>query len=178
MKRLNVIFLLLLLLAAPATLAAQDKFGYVNTQELIVILPEYKIAEDSLKAYAGLLQADYMQLQEEYNTLFSKFERLIDDKTLSLEDRQKDYIDIQNLDKRMQQLEQGSEQLLTNKQEELLKPVTAVLNEAIKSVAKDNGYTYVIDSSAFGIFTVVPEADDITPLVLQRLGGYWVPESK
>jgi hypothetical protein len=24
----------------------------------------------------------------------------------------------------------------------------------------------------------VPEADDITPLVLQRLGGYWVPESK
>ncbi len=67
MNHLNSILLLLLLIALPTILAAQDKFGYIDTQELLVIMPEYKAAEDSLQAYAHLLQANYMKLQEDYD---------------------------------------------------------------------------------------------------------------
>ncbi len=76
----------------------------------------------------------------------------------------------------MQQMEQSSEQLLVNKQEELLEPVIALSNKSIRMVAKEHGYTYVIDSGVLDVLIIAPEADNIFPLVMQKLGGSWVSE--
>jgi outer membrane protein len=51
----------------------------------------------------------------------------------------------------------------------LLKPVQAIALKAIDEVAKENGFTYIIDS-AVGVLLYKTPGDDITALVKNKLG--------
>lgn len=68
------------------------------------------------------------------------------------------------------------EELLEEKQAGLLMPLEILIMNAIKAVAKEHGYTYVIDSGVLDVLIIAPEADNIFPLVMQKLGGSWVSE--
>jgi outer membrane protein len=59
------------------------------------------------------------------------------------------------------------QQMLNEKQQVLLKPIHDKALDIINTVAKENGYTYILDASAL---IVSPPADDILPLVKKKLG--------
>jgi outer membrane protein len=50
-----------------------------------------------------------------------------------------------------------------------MEPMIEKANQAIEDVAKENGYTYILDTSA-GTVLYFPESDDILPLVKTKLG--------
>ena len=72
------------------------------------------------------------------------------------------------LEQRIQQYEQTSQQKLDAKKAELFQPLITSTTEIIKTVAKENGYTYVIDNS-LSILIMAPDGDDILPLVKKKL---------
>ncbi len=76
--------------------------------------------------------------------------------------------DIGLLEQRIQQYEQESQQRIDARKKELYQPVIEKLTQTIKDVAKENGYTYVIDNS-LGVIISAPEGDDILPLVQKKL---------
>ena len=52
---------------------AQNKFGHINAQEILILMPEYKTAETevqnfakSLEAQLGSMTAEIQQMQQEY----------------------------------------------------------------------------------------------------------------
>ena len=55
-----------------------------------------------------------------------------------------------------------------NKETELFQPIFDAAKEAIETVAKENGYTYIIDESV-GVL-LYAGGDDILPLVKTKLG--------
>jgi len=56
------------------------------------------------------------------------------------------------------------------KQEEILSPIIDKAKSAIQTTAKENGYTYIFDTSV-GVLLYWPEtSDDILPLVKKKLG--------
>ena len=52
----------------------------------------------------------------------------------------------------------------------LLKPLLDRAEAAIKTVAKENGYSYIFDSSKGGAVLYSPESEDVLPLVKAKLG--------
>jgi outer membrane protein len=74
------------------------------------------------------------------------------------------------LQKQSQELS-GEQQKIQNdfaqKRQELSIPIQKKLQEAIESVAKENGYTYVMPREAL---IVMPPANDLGPLVMKKLG--------
>ena len=65
------------------------------------------------------------------------------------------------------QYEQTMQQQLLEKQQTLLQPILDQVNEAIKQVAKDNGYTMIFDSA---VLLYADEAQDVGTLVKAKLG--------
>ncbi len=173
MKNFIAILALVFVMALPSTVSAQ-KLGHINAQEVLVALPGYKTAEKSLQAYAKQLQDAYMKMQDDYNKLLKQYE---DQSKLSstpkpvLEDLVSQIVD---LEKRMEKLQANSEQQLLEKQAELLKPLEDQIMAAIKTVAKEGGYTYVFDSS-IGNLLVSPDGDNLMALVKKKLGLVTTP---
>ena len=55
------------------------------------------------------------------------------------------------------------------KQNELMRPLYKILNNAINTVSKENGYTQVLTSTG-NQFVYIDEKFDITALVMAKLG--------
>ena len=148
---------------------AQTKIGHVNMQELIQSLPDYKAAEGKLQAYAKDLQATYAAMQDEYQEKVSKYLKDSTNMTQPMKDARRQ--DIEDLAKRMQSIESTSDQKLQEKQLELLKPMQEKVATAVKTAAKDNGYTYVFDTSQGSALVYYPEGEDLTEIVKKKIGG-------
>ena len=75
--------------------------------------------------------------------------------------------EIQDLQTELNGADQYLQQVYQAKQTEFLRPYYAKAKKAIEQVAKEKGYTHVMSSD---IFLIAPEADDISLLVIAKLG--------
>jgi len=69
--------------------------------------------------------------------------------------------------KRLQAFQESAQSQLTTKENELLEPIQKKALDAVKEVAKANGYTYVFDVST-QLYN--SESDDLTDKVKEKLG--------
>ena len=76
--------------------------------------------------------------------------------------------ELQDLNKRIEDFKAQAQQDYQRKYGELSKPIYDKAKKAIDLVAKENGYKYVLDTSA-GNVLYSESADDILPLVLKKL---------
>ena len=160
-KSLVIIAVLLVSLAANA-----QKFGYVNTQELFMQMPELKDVQarmDSLnKQYENLL----MTMQEEYQKKLQDYQQK--QSTMPEAMRQIQEEELYSMQQRLQTTYQTAQQDVEQKRGEFLKPVNERMAKAIQEVGADNKYTYIFDSAA--TVYIAPEADNVMPLVKTKLG--------
>jgi outer membrane protein len=164
---LTVFAFLLLFSVSPKLVSAQTKIAHVNMQTLIQALPEYKKAETQLQDFAKSLQDLYSKMQDEYGQKVDTYVK--DSSKMSKPERDIKRQEIQDLAARMQKLEQTSDQQLSDKQNELLKPMQDKVMAGIKSAAKENGYSYVFDTSQGSNLVYYPESDDLTDTVKKKL---------
>ena len=81
--------------------------------------------------------------------------------------KEKEIIDIQN---RIQQFQSNAEQEFEAKRAELLKPILDKIQNAINTVGKEKGYTYVLDLATGAAVYVGTDAVDATNDVKAKLG--------
>src|SRR5688500_18136841 len=82
--------------AATACTADAQKFGHINSSDLLAMLPEVKAADTSLAQYQRSLEGQYNDMVTEYTTKLNKFSN---DKTMNeavKEVKQQELIDLQN----------------------------------------------------------------------------------
>jgi outer membrane protein len=144
------------------------KFGHINSQELLTAMPE----SDSAQAKIEKLAADYDQQLEEMNVELNKKY----DEYLTNRDNYTDLIrqtkeaDIQEMQQRVQNFQQVAQQDLQQQQQQLIQPVLEKANNAIKEVAKENGFVYIFDVSRGNPVYFSDQSIDILPLVRTKLG--------
>ena len=160
-KTILLLAVLVLSLAANA-----QKFGYVNTQDLFMQMPELKDIQarmDSLnKQYENLL----MTMQEEYQKKLQDYQQK--QSTMPEAMRQIQEEELYSMQQRLQTTYQTAQQDVEQKRGEYLKPVNERMAKAIQEVGADNKYTYIFDSAA--TVYIAPDADDVMPLVKTKLG--------
>lgn len=159
---------LLMLLLVCSSLSAQ-KIGYINSAELLPMMSEYKSAETSMETYQkqkkALLDGKYQTFQTAYQAFMENRQKGI----MSPVDEQTQAADIQKMETEIAQMEQEIQLDIARKQEELLVPIQEKAMQAIKDVAAEQGYTYVLDASA-GQLLVSPDGDNLIDAVKAKLG--------
>ena len=169
MKNIIKLLLVALVLMGGVTLKAQDnKFGHIDSRELIMSMPE----SDSAQITIQQLQAEYEQQLEEMNVeLNKKYDTYLTNRD-SYTDliRQTKEADIQEMQQRIQQFEQMAQQDLQAQQQELMRPILEKANNAVKEVAQENGFIYVFDIGSGNPVYWSDKSIDVLPLVKTKLG--------
>jgi outer membrane protein len=165
MKHLVRIFLTLLLGSITLSAAGQ-KLAHVNRSQILQNMPEVQQAQQNLKSYSKELESQVQQLLKEYRNKTKNFQK--NRKSMTATERKDQQRALKNLEQRIQKFRQDAQKQVSEKRTELLKPIMSNINDAIQSVAKEKGYTYVFDASQ-GSVLYAEESRNITPLVKQRL---------
>jgi len=157
-----------LFLSAVSISAQSLKFGHINSQELLMAMPERDSAEAKLKKYAKDLQDQIETLQVEFN---KKYQDYIQKKaTFTDAIREMKEKELSDLQQRSQEFEQTAQQDYQKQQADLMKPIVDKANATIQKVAKANGFIYVFDVSTGAVAYFSDQSVDILPLVKKELG--------
>jgi outer membrane protein len=165
----KILLLMFVLTVGTLSVNAQKKVtkvAVINTQEILQLMPEYDSASTAMqKKYAEMEQQLQMMMEE------------LQGKQTALE-QQKDSLtpmwrsmrvqEIKDLQSRIQQFQSGAQQELTDYQNKLIAVILKKIQAVVKEVAKENGYTHVIDNSS-QVVLYFDESYDITNLVKTKL---------
>lgn len=166
----KVVVLLAIALTLAGTSMAQQapKIGYINSLELLSLMPEVGPADKNLEKYAGSLDGLYSGMLQEYQNKIKDYEQNSANWTQDTEELK--IKELQDLEKRITDFQTSSNDKLAKKREELYAPILEKADEAIKAVAKEGGYTYILDASTGALLFVDESADNILDKVLAKLG--------
>ena len=146
-KILKMSCLALILWGVSVNISFAQKFGHLNSANILVQLPETKKADDELKAYQdGLVKAGTdmaKKLQSDYET----FAKLYAEGGASPAEAQKKQTEFQKEQQNIAAYEQEVLVKLEQKRQELFEPILTRVQEAIDAVGKEDGFTFIFDSS-------------------------------
>lgn len=165
MKKL-IALLLMLLPFAGAVNAQEVKIAFVNTQEVFMALPEVADMQKKLEDLNAKYKKELETMQGEYQKKYSDFIAQQDSLTENIKVRRMQ--EVQDMQQRMDNFVQVAQQDVAKQQQDLLTPIQQKIQDAIKAVGAEKGYTYIIDPQV--LLYQGSNAIDATPFVKAKLG--------
>ena len=152
-----------------STYAQNLKIAHINVDQLIGMMPETQAMEAEMQKYGEQLQKDLEEMQAEAQT---KYQNLVANQNNWTQLRiTKEQEELEAMAQRIQQYQMQAQEDFQNKQLELMKPIVEKAQNAVNAVAREKGYTYVLDSSqSKGVVIFVEGGEDILPLVKAKMG--------
>lgn len=143
------------------------KVGYIDFNTLLASMPGIDSVKIKLQNYQKTLTDQMDAMKAEFENKYMDYQS----QSASMSDlikqtKEKELTDLQG---RIDAFQQKASQDLTNKQQELVAPFIEKAKVAIKEVAKENKYTYVLNSIE-DVIIYKEESDDIMNLVKKKLG--------
>jgi outer membrane protein len=168
-KVVKTIFFALFACSVMAQAQPAQKIGYLNAQAVLADMADMKSAESELEAFAKQLSAKdsvmVVTFQAKVQAATEKEQKgEIAPIQLAAEKKK-----LEEEQAKIQAFEQDMQQQLAKKKQEKLQPIYDKVNKAINEVAKENGYTYVIDLTA-GTLLYADDKSDLQNLVRKKLG--------
>ncbi len=137
--------ILMLMLCAPMTMMAQ-KFGKVNTQQIMQALPDVSKANGEMEALQKQKDNDLKAMQDEFQRKYEAYQK--DQSTMGATMKQQKETELQTLNQKIQQAYQDGQQELQKKSNELMQPIVAKVKAAIDAVGKAGNYTYIFEEGS------------------------------
>ena len=171
MRKVLLTIVGLVAFSASGLVAQNLKIGYASPNYILANMPETKTIEADLEAYGKQLENQLQSKVAEFEQKYQSYEAGKGTMTeLVRADKEQE---LATLQKSIQEFQQRAQSDLQKKETELLQPVVDKVNNAIRQVATEKGYTYVFSSDAgLGASFILhaPEDNDISNDVLGKLG--------
>ena len=146
------------------------KIGYADVEYIFSQMPEAKLIDTELQTLQG-------QLKKQYDTKVAEFQKKLQEyqaygNTVPDAVKQNSERELQQLQQNIQKLEQDSQTDLQKKQVALMEPVYTKVGKAIEDVAKENGFSLVLNQQIQGLDVILfgDEKLDVSDLVLKKMG--------
>ena len=164
-------FALFLFVCANA-LQAQQKIAYIYSDSLIVLMPEKQMADSTIEQFRKKYEDALARKEDDYNKKYKEYQEAIT-KNKGVEPIGDPLFnllvsDSQELGQAINKLQQTAQNDVAKKTQEVYEPIIEKAKKAIAEVAKDKGYTYVIDASIGGLLYTQPN-DNIIDEVKKKL---------
>lgn len=161
-------FLILVVMLAPMSLLAQ-KFGYVNSAEIIQVMPEYAKALKDIQALEKMYTDDFNSMRTELEKKGTEFEKMQQD-SVPENILKRRYEELMQMQERMQQYGQEVQANLQKAEGEKMMEIQKVLKGALDAVGNEGTYVLIFDISSGIPFINTTLCDDVTAKVRAKLG--------
>ena len=162
----------MLVVAGTTFTAEAQKFGYLNSAEILSGMTEVKQADSSMEALQKQLQKKGQQMVQAYQTKLQSLQQKEQAGELSPKQIEDEAAKLKAEEEKIGKFQRDMENQILEKRNTLLQPIFDKVNGAIKDVAKENGYNYIFDKNAQNGSTILyaDESQDVTALVKSKLG--------
>ncbi len=150
------------------TTANAQKFGHVNSQEVIQAMPEFAKARTDIEALTKQYEADLKSMQDELQKKAEAFDK--EQATLPDNIKQRRQTELQEMYQKIQQSYQDNQQALAKEQQEKMNAITTKVLDAIKAVGQAGGYIYIMDTTGGIPYISTTLSTDVTSDVKKKLG--------
>jgi outer membrane protein len=144
---------------------SQVRIAYINSEELIAVMPEAEKADGELKQYQAELAQIGQDLMKELNEKDSMFVRDSLKYSSTMKEIKKN--ELMTLYQKVQNWNQEAQERYQAKAQEKIAPIRTKALETVRAVAKEKKYDYVLDQNAV---IVGPPGDDLLPFVKEKMG--------
>jgi outer membrane protein len=178
MRTLPFIFLFASALVVKAQLADQvaPKIGYAETDYIMNQLPDFKKLDSELKTHYSQLENQMKQKYDEFQAKLKSFKTMPASTPDAIKsDKQQELAVLQQSLEKFKEEAQAS---YKKKQNDLLDPLYKRIGNAIEQVAKENGFTFIINPQPVNEGQILLSSDEkfnISDLVLRKLGVVPIP---
>lgn len=157
----------LAVMLATTVTAQTQKFGHIDSDVLMDLMPEKVKAEKEMEAFAKEFQGALEAMAKEYEAKVSDYQSK--EKEMTSLVKQTKVKEITDLERRIQEFQGQAQGEIQKKEQELLAPIIEKARKAIDAVATEKGYTYVFDNST-GVLLFAKDSEDIIADVKAKLG--------
>jgi outer membrane protein len=168
MKKILILIIAVGFIMPSTLLKAQNhKFGHLNMQAVVVLMPEYKKSLDSLQKVNDKYSAQEKSLQNEIQRKYSDL--MENQKNLDSLIIQSRYSELETMQTNLQQFQQLASERIQKLQGELLNGVIQKLSDVVKKIAIELDLTYVFDVSQRNPMYTSEKSIDLLPMVKEKL---------
>ena len=150
------------------TTANAQKFGHVNSQEVIQAMPEFAKARTEIEALTKQYEADLKGMQDELQKKAEAFDK--EQATLPDNIKQRRQTELQEMYQKIQQSYQDNQQALAKEQSDKMQAITAKVLDAIKAVGQAGSYVYIMYVAGGIPYISTTLSTDVTADVKKKLG--------
>lgn len=144
------------------------RFGYLNVDSLLQTLPDYAEAQKQTEALRQKYMAEAYYNESNFRRQYAEY--LQGQKQFTPNILAKRQADLQESLQKGMAFRQQADSLVEEAHLQMLRPVRARLNAAIRAVGIEHGYEYIIDTSKGTYPFIHPKAaEDATPYVKEKL---------
>ncbi|MGV6844982.1 MAG: OmpH family outer membrane protein [Lutibacter sp.] len=164
MKQIKNIVLIAIFTLGFTVANAQQKIGHISTDQLLSLMPETKAMNADLEKLSKTYEAELKAEQAKLQAKLKKYDE--EAKTQTDAVNQQRGQEVQQDQQKLYQSSQAAREDIAKKRNEKLKPILKKAKDAIDAVAKEQGYTYVLEASTL----IVANGTDLLPAVKAKLG--------
>lgn len=164
---LKKIALLVIVFALPLGAMAQ-KFAHMNSNEIIVVMPEYTKAQADLETLSKEYATEMQRAQDEFNKKLQEYQEQVDTWPKNIAERRQK--ELQEMAQRQEQFQQEAYQSMQQAQQDAMVPIYKKLEDATQAVGSSEGVLYIFDIARTPLAYVGSESIDLTAKVKTRLG--------
>ena len=152
---------------------AQTKVGWTNVELILTYMPQTKVIEKELETLETKLGEQLQVKQKYYQQKMLEYQEAKEKNLLNAE---MDAIAVKELQRLGGEVETGmkaAQEKLMMRRMTLLKPVQDGIQAAIDGVAKEGGFTYILNNSVgSGVPSILygQESEDVTVRIAKKLG--------
>jgi len=144
------------------------KFGHIDLQALIQVMPERVTMETEFNNFQKDMEDVFMEMQQNYQAKLMDLEQL--GKDASEIKRNAKISELQDMQQRLQNYQESGQQQVQQKYQELLKPLFDKATAAIGEIAKELELMYVFEMGSNVVLYKSSLSIDVLPLVKKKLG--------
>ncbi len=167
MKKKVILSLLIGTFCLSASSFAQKKIGHISLDSLLKAMPQSDSARKTGQNYYQQLASTIQSMQNELQQKYKEYQ----DNQASYTEliKQTKQQELQDLNQRIQNFQQQAQSSLQKFNDSITRPIIDMAKKAIKEVAKEKGYEYILDTSS-GVVLYFEDGDDVYAMVADKLG--------
>lgn len=166
MRNFSKVILFSFLLFAGSLSAQTLKFGHIDFQQLLQLMPERDVAQKAMAKVQSDLEVQSTTMQKEYADKLKEYQT--QQKTLTDAIRAVKEDELQSIATRIQNFQQQAQENYQKEEAQKFQPIIDKARKAIADVGKEQGLLYVFEVN--GVLYHSEQSIDILSLVKAKLG--------
>ena len=156
---------------------APVKIGYADVGYIFTQMPEFKQVDVELKSTQNMLKTQIENKAKEFQTKLQDYNANVNNMLEAV--RANTERELRQLQENLERLQQDAQATIQNKETQLMEPLYNKVGDAINAVAKENGFTLILNRQIGGLDVVLYGDDkmDVSDLVLKKMGITVAPKT-